>query len=70
LLADRRIVGEYFQEQIVPEAIAAELLGWLDDAPRRGALEEEFLRIHASLRQGAGGRAAEAIAALLKLQES
>lgn len=67
LLADRRIVGEYFQEQIVPEAIAAELLRWLDDAPRRLALEEEFSRIHVELKRGAGGRAAEAIAALLKL---
>ena len=26
LLADRRVVGEYFQEEIVPEAIGAELL--------------------------------------------
>jgi lipid-A-disaccharide synthase len=70
LLADRRIVGEYFQEQIVPEAIAAELLGWLDDAPRGSVLEDEFTRIHAGLRRGAGGRAAEAIATLLKLPGS
>jgi lipid-A-disaccharide synthase len=67
LLADRRIVGEYFQEQIVPQTIAAELLRWLDDAPRRIALEEEFSRIHMAIRRGAGGRAAEAISALLKL---
>jgi lipid-A-disaccharide synthase len=70
LLADRRIVGEYFQEQIVPEAIAAELLAWLDDAPRRSALEVEFTRIHGAIRRGAGGRAADASAALLKLPGS
>jgi len=61
LLADRRVVGEYFQEQIVPEAIGAELLMWLDDAERRGALEVEFSRIHADLRRDAGTRAAQAI---------
>jgi lipid-A-disaccharide synthase len=61
LLADRRVVGEYFQEQIIPESIGAELLMWLDDPQRRGALEQEFSRIHADLRRGAGTRAAEAI---------
>ena len=66
LLADRRVVGEYFQEQIVPESIGAELLMWLDDAERRGALEREFSRIHADLRRDAGARAAQAILGLLK----
>jgi lipid-A-disaccharide synthase len=65
LLADRRVVGEYFQEQIIPESIGAELLMWLDDSERRGALEAEFLRIHAGLRRGAGSRAAQAIMALV-----
>ena len=65
LLADRRVVGEYFQEEIVPESIGAELLMWLDDAERRGGLEGEFSRIHAELRRGAGSRAALAILVLL-----
>jgi lipid-A-disaccharide synthase len=65
LLADRRIVGEYFQEQIVPEVIGAELLAWLDDAPRREALQAEFRRIHASLKRGASAGAARAILELL-----
>jgi len=65
LLADRRVVGEYFQEDIVPESIGAELLMWLDDAERRGALEQEFSRIHADLRRDAGARAAQAILSLL-----
>src|SRR6202041_2994473 len=46
LLADRRVVGEYFQEEIIPESIGAELLMWLDDAERRTALEVQFARIH------------------------
>ncbi len=66
LLADRRVVGEYFQQDIVPQSIGAELLMWLDDAERRSALEAEFSRIHAGLRRGAGARAAQAIVALLE----
>jgi lipid-A-disaccharide synthase len=66
LLADRRVVGEYFQEEIVPESIGAELLMWLDDAERRSGLEREFSRIHADLRRDAGARAAQAILGLLK----
>ena len=66
LLADRRVVGEYFQDQIIPESIGAELLMWLDDTERRSALEREFSRIHADLRRGAGTRAAQAILDLLK----
>jgi lipid-A-disaccharide synthase len=64
LLADRRVVGEYFQNEIVPESIGAELLMWLDDVERRSGLEAEFSRIHACLRRDAGTRAAQAIIAL------
>jgi lipid-A-disaccharide synthase len=66
LLADRRVVGEYFQEEIVPQSIGAELLMWLEDGERRSVLEREFSRIHADLRRDAGTRAAQAIVALLK----
>ena len=66
LLADRRVVGEYFQEEIVPESIGAELLMWLEDGERRSGLEREFSRIHAELRRDAGTRAAQAIVALVK----
>ncbi|MGC2030456.1 MAG: lipid-A-disaccharide synthase [Steroidobacteraceae bacterium] len=66
LLADRRVVGEYFQEEIIPESIGAELLMWLDDAERRTALEVQFARIHADLRRDAGMRAAQAILDLVK----
>jgi lipid-A-disaccharide synthase len=65
LLADRRVVGEYFQEQIVPASIGAELLMWLDDDAKRHELQQEFARIHTELRRGAGARAAQAIHNLL-----
>ena len=69
LLADRRVVGEYFQDQIVPASIGAELLMWLDDSERRSALEREFSRIHAELRLGAGARAAQAIINLVNTRQ-
>jgi lipid-A-disaccharide synthase len=61
LLADRRVVGEYFQDEIVPESIGAELLMWLDDTARREELEREFLRIHTDLKRDASARAAHAV---------
>jgi lipid-A-disaccharide synthase len=70
LLADRRVVGEYFQDQIVPESIGAELLMWLDDTERRGALEREFAQIHSNLRRGAGTLAAQAILELLHTRQT
>lgn len=70
LLADRRVVGEYFQEEIVPESIGAELLMWLDDAARRESLEREFLSIHASLRLDASARAARAVLALARRRQA
>ncbi len=39
---------------------------WLDDGERRSDLEQEFSRIHADLRRGAGTLAARAITALLQ----
>jgi lipid-A-disaccharide synthase len=65
LLADQRLVGEYFQEDIVPETIGAELFMWLDNTERRSALEQSFAHIHAQLRRNAGSRAAQAILGLL-----
>jgi lipid-A-disaccharide synthase len=69
LLADRRVVGEYFQEQIVPESIGAELLMWLDDAERRSALEQEFSRF-TSICARRERRAAQAIIELAAARNS
>jgi len=70
LLADKRIVSEYFQEGIVPEAIGAELLMYLDDPVRRRELEQEFTRIHADLSRGASASAARAVMRLLQPVET
>jgi lipid-A-disaccharide synthase len=66
LLADRRVVGEYFQEQVHPESLGAELLMWLDDERRRADLEQEFMKLHVDLRRDASSRAARAILSLLR----
>jgi len=66
LLAGRRVVGEYFQSDIHPRRIAAELIGWLEDASHRAELEEIFLDIHRQLRRDASRRAAQAILELLR----
>jgi lipid-A-disaccharide synthase len=66
LLADRRVVGEYFQDEIVPDSIGAELLMWLDDRPRVDALEREFLGLHRELKRDASVRAAQAVFDLVK----
>ena len=66
LLADHRVVGEYFQEQINPQTLGAELLAWLDDAERRAKLEQEFVGLHVNLKRDASARAAQAILALLR----
>jgi lipid-A-disaccharide synthase len=66
LLADHRVVGEYFQEQIDPQTLGAELLAWLEDAGRRAKLEQEFVGLHVNLKRDASARAAQAILALLR----
>jgi len=60
LLAGRRLVPEYFQEQVRPEVLGPALLEQLD-RPDRAALLEEFSRIHQMLRCDASQRAADAV---------
>ena len=60
------VVPERVQEDATPENLAADALAWLDDAPRRKALAERFRAMHASLRQNAAVRIAEALAPYLE----
>ena len=65
LLAGRAVVPELMQSAVTPQRLGAELELWLDSPTRVAALTAEFARIHATLRQGANERAAEAILALI-----
>jgi lipid-A-disaccharide synthase len=60
LLAGRRIVPEYFQEDVRPDLLGPAMLEQLE-RPDRAALLEEYGKIHRQLRRDASARAAEAV---------
>jgi lipid-A-disaccharide synthase len=60
LLAGRRIVPEYFQEDVRPDVLGPALLEQLE-RPDRADVVATFAEIHRSLRRDANARAAEAI---------
>ncbi len=55
------VVPERIQEAATADALARDVLAWLDDAPRRLELHETFRTLHMSLRQDASSRIAEAL---------
>jgi len=69
LLAGRRLVPELFQEEVTPEALGRALLAQLEDEVRRAELEQEFRRIHETLRLGGAERAAAAVLDLVARRE-
>ncbi len=66
ILARDWIVPERVQEAATAQNLAADVLAWLDDAPRRKAVGERFRAMHATLRCNAGTRIAEAVAPYLE----
>lgn len=61
VLARDFVVPERIQDAATPDALAHDVLAWLDDAPRRLELHETFRTLHLSLRQDASARIAEAV---------
>lgn len=61
VLAREFVVPERIQDAATPEALAQDVLAWLEDAPRQLELHETFRTMHLSLRQDASARIAEAI---------
>ncbi|HVN44961.1 MAG TPA: lipid-A-disaccharide synthase [Steroidobacteraceae bacterium] len=61
LLAGRRLVPEFFQEQVQGAALGDALLSELEDCDHVRELLDEFATVHRSLRRGGAVRAAEAI---------
>ena len=68
LLAGRRLVPEFLQEQVSGAALGDALLSELEDRGHVRELLEEFTAVHRALRCGGAGRAAEAIVALARGQ--
>jgi lipid-A-disaccharide synthase len=66
LLAGRRIVPEYLQDDCIPEQMGREILSLLDDAAQRRKLRDEFAALHETLRRDAGTRAAAAVLGMLQ----
>jgi lipid-A-disaccharide synthase len=65
LLVGRALVPELLQEQVSGAALGEALLGRLADEAYLRELDEEFRKVHQTLRGGAAARAAEAILTLL-----
>jgi lipid-A-disaccharide synthase len=61
LLVGRRLVPEFFQEQVSGEALGGALLQELDNREFLSELQREFRRVHETLRRGGAERAASAI---------
>jgi len=69
LLAGRRLVPEFFQEQVRPEVLGPAVLEQLA-RPDRAELIAAFGQIHRTLRRDASARAAEAVLQLLAERRS
>jgi lipid-A-disaccharide synthase len=61
LLVGRRLVPEFFQEEVTGATLGAALLRELDDREFLSELEREFRTVHETLRCGGAERAASAI---------
>ncbi|MGD9870466.1 MAG: lipid-A-disaccharide synthase [Thauera sp.] len=61
ILCNEDVVPELLQDEATPENLAAAVEDWLQDAPRRAALEARFMDLHLTLKQDTARRAAEAI---------
>jgi lipid-A-disaccharide synthase len=61
LLIGRRLVPEFFQEEVSGAALGAALLREIEDAGHVSELSREFRQVHETLRRGGAERAAAAI---------
>lgn len=61
LLIGRRLVPEFLQEAVTGEALGKALLRELGDREHLSELQQEFRRVHETLRRGGADRAAAAI---------
>lgn len=64
LLVGRKLVPEFFQEQVTGAALGAALERELESPARAAELQAEFRRVHETLRRGGAAQAASAILAL------
>ena len=70
LLADKLLVPEVLQHEVMPEVLGAKLLHYFNDAPAAQALQSEFYAMHESLRCNASAKAADAISELIESRKT
>lgn len=66
LLAGEKLVPEFFQEAVTPQALADALAAGLDDPEHSARLAARFRAIHESLRVDGARRAVDAVLALVR----
>jgi lipid-A-disaccharide synthase len=66
ILAREFVVPERIQGDATPERLAADVLAWLDDAPRARAVAARFTDMHQLLRRDTARTATDAIAQVLQ----
>lgn len=70
LLAGRKLVEEFSQEEVTVENMGKALLAFFEKPEAARGLRETFENIHQALRQGADDRAAETVLALIRSGDS
>jgi lipid-A-disaccharide synthase len=70
LLAQEALVPEFLQHDVTPEKLGTAILNWLENPQQVAKLQNRFMELHQSLRQGANQRAAESVLKLLPAKAS
>ena len=65
ILSGEALVPELLQDEATGHRMAQEIQSWLEDDPRRSALQTRFSKLHSELRCNASEKAADAVSALL-----
>jgi lipid-A-disaccharide synthase len=65
ILCREFVVPELLQDAATPQALAAAVLQWLQDAPRTAALQQQFTQLHQDLRRDTARLATDAIAQII-----
>ena len=65
LLANKLLVPEFIQNQVIPDNLAPAILDWLNNSNKVQILQNNFTKLHHNLRQSANQKAAQAILSLI-----
>lgn len=66
LLANKALVPEILQKQVIPENLGAALMSYFDNPEKTERLKQEYVDLHSSIRRDASAKAASAIVDLIE----